>query len=435
MSTAKGDDSLRAIDFGQGCAGGIKGFGLSHASLQSFSWARGIVASRALNIRSVKYLVPLADMFNYAPQPASSLRKRDSGSHFLQYHLIEGDSFVIKADRPCAAGQQLFEDYGDEDSSIYLQYHGFVASENPFDCVQLSLPALKGRAATIAATLGLRNTTMGTVCLRSPGIISPSCDDAAASSSGNADDVIDGVASTSSHPSSCVDTRHRWWVSLSQMGGYELARCGEEVKRHKGELSGLVRAARGMLRTLPRPVWEACPGLVNKATPASERVGGGGGGPSTAADATAYAASAQSSSSSVEEALLLAQSAKLSDERMSSHFARQLSRYPTTLVEDDRLAAAYDEEHNPAVMTSSSSSSSAHAAARRSTTVGGGGVATSLAEQARQLSPAGRTALGYRITRKRILAALVQHYRERSDEHDVSGSSSQARMLQAGDGG
>jgi hypothetical protein len=31
----------------------------------------------------------------------------------------------------------VFEDYGDNPSSLYLDHHGFVPFENPFDCVNL----------------------------------------------------------------------------------------------------------------------------------------------------------------------------------------------------------------------------------------------------------------------------------------------------------
>ena len=36
----------------------------------------------------------------------------------------------------------MFEDYGDNDNSIYFRYHGFVPSINPFDCAKLALPGI-----------------------------------------------------------------------------------------------------------------------------------------------------------------------------------------------------------------------------------------------------------------------------------------------------
>lgn len=65
---------------------------------------------------------------------------------------------AILADRKCTKNQQLFEDYGDTDNTLYviciilvysilinvrfLQYHGFVMESNNFDCAKLPLPSI-----------------------------------------------------------------------------------------------------------------------------------------------------------------------------------------------------------------------------------------------------------------------------------------------------
>lgn len=43
--------------------------------------------------------------------------------------------------RDCWAGQQLWEDYGDNTDRIYLQYHGFVSQDNPFRCSAITATA------------------------------------------------------------------------------------------------------------------------------------------------------------------------------------------------------------------------------------------------------------------------------------------------------
>ena len=61
---------------------------------------------------------------------------------FLTYHRIdESGHLTVKADRDVKAGMnQIFEDYGDNGNALYLEAHGFVPFENPFNCSDLSLP-------------------------------------------------------------------------------------------------------------------------------------------------------------------------------------------------------------------------------------------------------------------------------------------------------
>ncbi|KAJ8614485.1 hypothetical protein CTAYLR_000877 [Chrysophaeum taylorii] len=114
-----------------------------YASARAYAWARGIIDSRALTFRGARYLVPVADLVNYGPHPRAADREYDAGSFFLEYHRFEGGSLRTFADRPCAKGEQLVEDYGDNSNLVYLEHHGFVPSANPFDCVRLELPPLE----------------------------------------------------------------------------------------------------------------------------------------------------------------------------------------------------------------------------------------------------------------------------------------------------
>lgn len=65
------------------------------------------------------------------------MRQAEAGEHFQQHHVVTADGFQILADRAAAAQQQLFEDYGDNDNTIYTLYHGFAPLNNPFNCVQV----------------------------------------------------------------------------------------------------------------------------------------------------------------------------------------------------------------------------------------------------------------------------------------------------------
>jgi protein-histidine N-methyltransferase len=105
-----------------------------------YAWAVAVVGSRALSMSGTKYLVPFADMFNYAPHHEE--REANNGAEFLRYHKVQGGNFNVFADRACKAGAQLVEDYGDNTNSLYINHHGFVVEENPFDCVELEMPKI-----------------------------------------------------------------------------------------------------------------------------------------------------------------------------------------------------------------------------------------------------------------------------------------------------
>jgi hypothetical protein len=141
----------------------------------------------------------------------------------LRYHELDETKgyFTVRVDRAVAAGAQVFEDYGDSDSSLYLQYHGMVplnvspllidstdeiaaisadggvdthspakslgiSSANPFDCLALELPPLggtapqvspssrsehlKARLVAIAQAVGLGPRVASHLCLSAPSV-------------------------------------------------------------------------------------------------------------------------------------------------------------------------------------------------------------------------------------------------------------------------
>ena len=141
-------------------------------SYDRYIWGTTIINSRGLRLHGNLYLAPLADMFNYAPHTVK--RKNDNGIFFLEHHRLSdaphndrknvvnssdvydikeekkkvGQSLTIYADRSTTVGNQLYEDYGDNNDKIYLQYHGFVPSVNPFRCIVLNGPVLSSTASS-----------------------------------------------------------------------------------------------------------------------------------------------------------------------------------------------------------------------------------------------------------------------------------------------
>ncbi|GMH80612.1 hypothetical protein TL16_g08620 [Triparma laevis f. inornata] len=110
-------------------------------SFESFRHYTSIVASRAMVISGEKHLTPLADMPNY--EPKNDGRVMANGQDFMKYHVLGDDgSMTVKSDRDFGSGQQVFEDYGDNPNSLYLEAHGFVPFSNPFDCAELPNPVI-----------------------------------------------------------------------------------------------------------------------------------------------------------------------------------------------------------------------------------------------------------------------------------------------------
>jgi hypothetical protein len=121
------------------------------SKFSDYLWAKSVVGSRALSMSGKKFLVPLADMFNYHPHQVE--RDADNGANFLRYHKMHEGRFHVYADRAAKGGEQLMEDYGDNTNELYINHHGMVVDDNPFDCVKLPLPNI-GQSGN---SLALRN--------------------------------------------------------------------------------------------------------------------------------------------------------------------------------------------------------------------------------------------------------------------------------------
>ena len=135
-------------------------------NFDTYRWAAWNVHSRALTLRGVKYLIPLADMVNYQPLPDDGAQNRNHQDLFLKYHRItlnphdQGTGIAeIFADRDFAVGSMIVESYGDNPNNMYLRYFGFVPLANPTDCrtIRFSLQHAKGAREASAAALEQAN--------------------------------------------------------------------------------------------------------------------------------------------------------------------------------------------------------------------------------------------------------------------------------------
>mmetsp|Transcript_17987 Transcript_17987/g.25628 ORF Transcript_17987/g.25628 Transcript_17987/m.25628 type:complete len:306 (-) Transcript_17987:1506-2423(-) len=112
----------------------------SCVSFEAFHKYTAISSSRAMILNEKKYLTPIADMINHAPRHGIAVSPPPS---FSVYHQLDHPSIVVKADRDVNINNQIFEDYGALDNSLFLEAFGFVPYENPFHCVPIQLPPIK----------------------------------------------------------------------------------------------------------------------------------------------------------------------------------------------------------------------------------------------------------------------------------------------------
>jgi len=131
-------------------------------NFDTYRWAAWNVHSRALTLKGIKYLIPLADMVNYQPLRDDGAHNRNHQDLFLKDHRIsvspqdEGKGTAeIFADRDFAPGSMIVESYGDNPNNMYLRYFGFVPASNPTDCrtLQFSLQQVKESRELKAAAL------------------------------------------------------------------------------------------------------------------------------------------------------------------------------------------------------------------------------------------------------------------------------------------
>ncbi len=132
-----------------------------------YFWAQAVLDSRGLRFQGRIHLAPFCDMFNYYPH--QQMRENLSGDFFLKYHYFDStSSLVVLADRDHKQGQEIYEDYGDNDDSIYLQYHGFVADKNPFRCLPINIHAsneLKNNEMAVDILRRLRVRPSMAICI------------------------------------------------------------------------------------------------------------------------------------------------------------------------------------------------------------------------------------------------------------------------------
>ena len=69
---------------------------------------------------------------------APEIEGRRSKHHFEHYHDLHRDgSVTVLSDRNVEEGNQILEEYGELDNSLYIEAHGFVPSFNPFHCANI----------------------------------------------------------------------------------------------------------------------------------------------------------------------------------------------------------------------------------------------------------------------------------------------------------
>ncbi|KNC49959.1 uncharacterized protein AMSG_06270 [Thecamonas trahens ATCC 50062] len=136
-------------------------------------WAWSVVASRRINVGNAPskaggsaHLLPYIDMIN---------AKESSDRTFTSYSA-KLDAVVMYADEDYAAGDQVFETYGNKTNSGYLRYNGFMYVGNPNDCGMLDVDVRRYGERLMASEMdpfrqalgfGSRSATVWSKCVRS----------------------------------------------------------------------------------------------------------------------------------------------------------------------------------------------------------------------------------------------------------------------------
>ena len=104
---------------------------LADCSYEEFLRARTMVPSRAFAILGAEALVPMADMLNH---------RRVPDVEWGYEHPTE--SFVMRATRDIAAGEQVHDSYGKKSNALLFEIYGFCIDDPNRDEAELRLPAI-----------------------------------------------------------------------------------------------------------------------------------------------------------------------------------------------------------------------------------------------------------------------------------------------------
>eukprot|EP00736_Rhodelphis_marinus_P007322 Rmarinus@m.22557 len=137
---------------------------------EAYHYVHHLLSSRLWVLRGMKHLVPGGDFVNYHPSPEP--RPSDSGSQYTKYHKAPRSSdtdrfYELLADRDIPKGSQVFEDYGDNDNRVYLEFLGFVPESNPFACAHVPVTG----AASVADKAADKENKSGRRSSSKPSII------------------------------------------------------------------------------------------------------------------------------------------------------------------------------------------------------------------------------------------------------------------------
>jgi hypothetical protein len=100
-------------------------------SRKHWGWAGGILNTRMIWWDGRPHLVPLLDMINCKEGPGRAARR-------IHQTVRDGNRALTKAPWAFAAGEQVFENYGQPNPS-YMLYHGYAMHPNVHDCATAPL--------------------------------------------------------------------------------------------------------------------------------------------------------------------------------------------------------------------------------------------------------------------------------------------------------
>jgi len=145
-------------------------FPKSQYNRDNYLWARFMVDSRCWSLQGERLCVPGADFFNYGVSlhDQNDPDSRLLGNFFADTHKRKKtpagvEVVIIESDRDCAAGEQLFEAYGESNNIFLAEWFGFVPHTNPSDVLRLKWKFKPGEGESHAEKLSMLNMFAGAI--------------------------------------------------------------------------------------------------------------------------------------------------------------------------------------------------------------------------------------------------------------------------------
>jgi len=153
----------------------VMALGIDNMTEDNYLWTHSIIDSRSIWWDGKRHLVPLLDLVNCSEQ------QNQNGSTNAAHKTVldSTDHAVTETTSSFRRGEQVYENYA-QPNYVYFLYHGFILSENSYDCAlwegssELLRIGANDEAAKDMTKTRSRLSINGLPSSSMPGMLSPS---------------------------------------------------------------------------------------------------------------------------------------------------------------------------------------------------------------------------------------------------------------------